>query len=134
MALKLGGLLPVLEVPTEWTDKIGSKVMIGKTSLTMLLSAVIRLRVFYWPTLYKLLRPLRSPLEGWLYKKLSAPKPRGQRRVPMGRKVQPVPKNKSRRFSSVFLAIDAPGEERANCQVDQRAQAESLDAIILKEV
>jgi hypothetical protein len=64
----------VLEVPTEWTDKIGSKVMIGKTSLTMLLS-VIRLRIFYWPVVYKMLRPL-SPLEGWLYKKLSAPRPR----------------------------------------------------------
>ena len=42
--------------------------MIGKTSLTMLLS-VIRLRIFYFPRLYKLMRSL-SPLEGWLYKKL----------------------------------------------------------------
>jgi len=72
-ALKRAGFT-ILEVPTEWTDKIGSKVALGKTSLTMLLS-VVRLRVFYWPILYKLLRPL-SPLEGWLYKKLSAPKPR----------------------------------------------------------
>src|SRR5262249_21736558 len=30
----------VTEVPTEWTDKIGSKVRLGSTSLTMLLSAI----------------------------------------------------------------------------------------------
>jgi glycosyltransferase involved in cell wall biosynthesis len=70
-ALKRSGF-KILEVPTEWTDKIGSKVALGKTSLTMLLS-VIRLRLFYSP-FYKWLRPL-SPLEAWLYKKLSAPKP-----------------------------------------------------------
>jgi glycosyltransferase involved in cell wall biosynthesis len=71
-ALKRAGF-KILEVPTEWTDKIGSKVALGKTSLTMLLS-VIRLRVFYSP-LYRWLRPL-SPLEAWAYKKLSAPRPR----------------------------------------------------------
>ena len=60
----------VLEVPTEWTDKLGSKVALGKTSLTMLLS-VIRLRLVYSP-IYRWLRPLR-PLEAWLYKKLRAP-------------------------------------------------------------
>lgn len=63
----------ILEVPTEWTDKIGSKVALGKTSLTMLLS-VIRLRLVYSP-LYPWLQPLR-PLETWLYKKLRAPPPR----------------------------------------------------------
>ena len=71
-ALKRAGFR-ILEVPTEWTDKIGSKVMLGKTSLTMLLS-VMRLRLFYSP-FYKWLRPL-SPLEGWIYMKLSQPKPR----------------------------------------------------------
>ncbi len=71
-ALKRAGF-KVLEVPTEWTDKIGSKVALGKTSLTMLLS-VIRLRLFYSP-FYSWLRPF-SPLEAWIYKKLSAPKPR----------------------------------------------------------
>jgi hypothetical protein len=70
-ALKRAGLR-VLEVPTEWTDKIGSKVTLGKTSLTMLLS-VIRLRLIYSP-IYRFLRPLR-PLEGWIYKKLKAPQP-----------------------------------------------------------
>src|SRR5262249_12145790 len=30
----------ILEVPTEWTDKIGSKVTLFRTSLTMFLSAV----------------------------------------------------------------------------------------------
>jgi glycosyltransferase involved in cell wall biosynthesis len=63
----------ILEVPTEWTDKIGSKVALGSTSLTMLLS-VIRIRLIYWPWLYILLRPLK-PMEGWLYKKLRAPMP-----------------------------------------------------------
>jgi hypothetical protein len=71
-SLKRAGFT-VREVPTEWTDKIGSKVTLGKTSLTMLLS-VIRLRLFYSP-FYSKLRFL-SPLEAWLYKKLSAPKPR----------------------------------------------------------
>jgi glycosyltransferase involved in cell wall biosynthesis len=70
----------ILEVPTEWTDKIGSKVTLGRTSLTMLLS-VIRLRLVYSP-FYKWLRPLR-PLEAWLYQKLRAPVPlsHGESRV-----------------------------------------------------
>ena len=62
--------LRVLEVPTEWTDKVGSKVALGKTSLTMLLS-VIRLRWIYSP-----LSPLRQcsfPVENWIYRKLNAP-------------------------------------------------------------
>jgi hypothetical protein len=70
-ALKRAGCR-ILEVPTEWTDKMGSKVVLGRTSLTMLLS-VIRLRLIYSP-LYKLLRPLR-PLETWVYLKLKAPLP-----------------------------------------------------------
>jgi len=64
----------ILEVPTEWTDKSGSKVALGLTSLVMFLSAV-RIRIIYWPWLYALLRPLR-PLEGWVYRKLRAPQPR----------------------------------------------------------
>ena len=63
----------ILEVPTEWTDKIGSKVTLFGTSLVMFLSAV-RVRLIYSP-FYKWLRPLR-PLEAWVYKKLSAPPPR----------------------------------------------------------
>jgi glycosyltransferase involved in cell wall biosynthesis len=63
----------ILELPTEWTDKIGSKVALGNTSLSMLLS-VIRIRLIYWPWFYKWLRPLR-PLEAWIYKKLRAPQP-----------------------------------------------------------
>jgi glycosyltransferase involved in cell wall biosynthesis len=62
----------VLEVPTEWTDKVGSKVALGRTSLTMLLS-VVRLRWIYSP-----LAPLRkifTPLELLLYRKLNAPPP-----------------------------------------------------------
>jgi len=62
----------VLEVPTEWTDKAGSKVALGRSSLTMFLS-VVRVRLIYSP-FYKLLRPLR-PLETWVYKKLRAPQP-----------------------------------------------------------
>jgi Glycosyltransferases involved in cell wall biogenesis len=64
----------ILEVPTEWTDKIGSKVTLFRTSLTMFLS-VVRIRLIYLPWLYKLLRPLR-PLETWIYKKLQQPQPR----------------------------------------------------------
>jgi glycosyltransferase involved in cell wall biosynthesis len=62
----------ILEVPTEWTDKAGSKVALGRSSLTMFLS-VVRVRLVYSP-FYKWLRPLR-PLEVWIYKKLRAPQP-----------------------------------------------------------
>jgi glycosyltransferase involved in cell wall biosynthesis len=62
----------ILEVPTEWTDKAGSKVALGRSSLTMFLS-VVRIRLIYSP-FYKLLKPLR-PLEAWAYKKLRAPVP-----------------------------------------------------------
>ena len=67
----------VIEVPTEWTDKVGSKVTASlfRSSLTMFLS-VVRIRLIYLPWLYRLLRPLR-PLETWIYKKLlRAPQPR----------------------------------------------------------
>jgi len=65
----------ILEVPTEWTDRIGSKVTssLFRSSLTMFLS-VLRIRLIYSPV-YPLLRPLR-PLEAWIYKKLRAPQPR----------------------------------------------------------
>ena len=64
----------ILEVPIEWTDKVGSKVTssLFRSSLTMFLS-VVRLRLIYWP-FYQWLKPLR-PLEGWVYKKLRAPQP-----------------------------------------------------------
>jgi glycosyltransferase involved in cell wall biosynthesis len=62
----------VLEVPTEWTDQIGSKVTLFRTSLTMFLSAV-RIRLIYSP-FYTWLRPL-SPLEAWVYTKLRQPRP-----------------------------------------------------------
>lgn len=64
--------LTILEVPTEWTDKAGSKVALGRTSLTMLLS-VIRLWLIYSPL--RGLRPIFTPLENWLYVKLRAPRP-----------------------------------------------------------
>jgi glycosyltransferase involved in cell wall biosynthesis len=76
-ALKRGGF-KILEVPTEWTDKVGSKVTLGRTSLTMLLST-LRLRLVYSP-LYRFLEPLR-PLEGWIYKKLKQPQPLSRRSV-----------------------------------------------------
>jgi hypothetical protein len=63
----------ILEVPTEWTDKIGSKVNVVRTSTVMFLSA-LRIRLIYSP-FYKWLRPLR-PIETWVYKKLRAPTPR----------------------------------------------------------
>jgi len=64
----------ILEVPTEWTDKIGSKVTLFGTSFVMFLS-VVRIWLIYSPRLYKWLRPLR-PLEGWVYRRLRAPQPR----------------------------------------------------------
>ncbi len=65
----------ILEVPTEWTDKAGSKVTASlfRSSLTMFLS-VVRVRLIYSP-FYRWLGPLR-PLEAWLYRKLRAPQPR----------------------------------------------------------
>jgi glycosyltransferase involved in cell wall biosynthesis len=71
-SLKRAGF-KILEVPTEWTDKIGSKVTLFRTSLVMFLS-VVRIRLIYSPRIYRWLRPLR-PLEGWIYKKLRAPQP-----------------------------------------------------------
>ncbi len=74
VALKRAGFT-VQEVPTEWTDKIGSKVTssLFRTSLVMFLSTV-RVRLIYTP-FYRWLGPLR-PVEAWIYKKLRAPLPR----------------------------------------------------------
>jgi glycosyltransferase involved in cell wall biosynthesis len=74
VAMKKAGFR-VLEVPIEWTDVMGSKVTASlfRSSLAMFLS-VVRIRLIYWPWLYRRLRPLR-PLEGWIYKKLGAPQP-----------------------------------------------------------
>jgi glycosyltransferase involved in cell wall biosynthesis len=72
----------ILEVPTEWTDKVGSKVHFFRTSLTMFLSA-LRIRLIYSP-FYAWMRPLR-PLETWVYGKLRAPlapPPSGNNPVP----------------------------------------------------
>lgn len=70
-ALKRNGYR-ILEVPTEWTDKLGSKVRLGRTSLVMFLS-VVRLRIIYSP-FARSLRFLR-PIETWIYLKLRAPPP-----------------------------------------------------------
>jgi glycosyltransferase involved in cell wall biosynthesis len=70
-ALKRQGFT-IREVPTEWTDKIGSKIKLNRGALGILLS-VFRLRLVYSP-FYNWLRPLR-PLEGWIYQKLRAPQP-----------------------------------------------------------
>ena len=62
----------VLEVPTQWTDKAGSKVTASlfRSSLTMFLS-VVRLRLIYSP-FHGMLKGLR-PVEAWVYGKLRAP-------------------------------------------------------------
>ena len=83
----------VLEIPTEWTDKIGSKVRLGRTSLIMFLS-VVRLRIIYSP-FGPVLRFLR-PLERWVYLSLKAPPPlprtqRDKGSVSASRAEQPVP-------------------------------------------
>ena len=59
----------ILETPTEWTDKQGSKVTgsLFRLSLAMLLS-IVRLRVIYSP-LYPWLKPLH-PVAKWVYRKL----------------------------------------------------------------
>jgi len=64
----------VVEIPIEWTDKVGSKVTqtLMRSSFVMFLS-VLRLRIYYSP-LYRWLEPLR-PIEAWIYKKLRAPLP-----------------------------------------------------------
>ena len=78
VALKRAGFR-VMEVPTEWTDKMGSKVTASlfRASLAMFLS-VVRLRLVYSPV-YRWMRPLR-PLEGWIYRRLQAPQP-----LPLGK-------------------------------------------------
>lgn len=70
-ALTHGGMT-VVEMPIEWTDKVGSKVTqsLVRSSLVMFLS-VVRLRLIYSP-LYAWMKPLR-PLEAWIYKRLRAP-------------------------------------------------------------
>lgn len=62
----------ILEVPTEWTDQLGSKIRLNKGAIGIILS-VVRLRLVYSP-FYRLLRPFR-PIEGWIYKQLRAPQP-----------------------------------------------------------
>ena len=91
-AIKRAGFR-IVEVPTEWTDKIGSKVVLGKTSLIMLLSA-IRLRLVYSP-IYKFLRPLR-PIEAWIYQKLKAPQPR------------PLPDSKGQKLPGATAVAQTP--------------------------
>lgn len=63
----------IREVPTTWTDKIGSKMSLNKGALAIILS-VFRLRIIYIPWLYAMMRPLR-PLEAWIYRKLRSPQP-----------------------------------------------------------
>ena len=70
-SLKKAGF-KVREVPTTWTDQIGSTIKLNKGAFGILLS-VVRLRLVYSP-FYNWLRPLR-PLEAWIYKTLRAPQP-----------------------------------------------------------
>ena len=74
-SLKRGGF-KIREEPTEWTDKIGSKVTqtLIRSSLVMFLS-VVRLWLIYSP-FYPWLRKPMGPFETWIYRKLRAPRPR----------------------------------------------------------
>ncbi|HTG44088.1 MAG TPA: glycosyltransferase [Verrucomicrobiae bacterium] len=67
-SLKRSGF-SIREVPTTWTDQIGTKISLNKGALGILLS-VVRLRLVYSP-FYRWLRPL----EAWIYQKLRAPPP-----------------------------------------------------------
>lgn len=87
-SLKRAGFT-VREVPTTWTDQIGSKITLNKGSLGIIFS-VIRLRLVYSP-FYNWLRPLR-PLEGWIYKKLRAPQPLPGPPIPRNKR-EPRPKD-----------------------------------------
>jgi hypothetical protein len=71
----------ILEVPTEWTDKVGSKVTASlfRSSLVMFLS-VFRLWLIY-SGIAKHLQPL-SPLSAWAYRKLRAPHRSGPTQPP----------------------------------------------------
>jgi glycosyltransferase involved in cell wall biosynthesis len=62
----------VLEVPTEWADKLGTRVSLSRAALAWFLS-VVRLRLVYSP-FYRWLAPVR-PVEVWLYRRLGAPPP-----------------------------------------------------------
>lgn len=88
----------VLEVPIEWTDKLGSKVTssLFRSSLVMFLS-VVQLRIIYSP-LNGLLRICR-PMVAWLYRKLRAPQP-----LP-GPVVKPPPRASSEKGPAI-----APGK------------------------
>jgi len=70
-SLKKNGFT-IREIPTTWTDQIGTKIRLNKGAIGILLS-VVRLRLVYSP-FYVMLRPLR-PIEAWIYKKLRAPQP-----------------------------------------------------------
>src|SRR5664280_2473002 len=62
----------IREVPTEWTDKIGTKVKLFGTSLVMFLS-VIRIRPIYWPRLYPgRRRAVQGPRSGLAHKVTAA--------------------------------------------------------------
>lgn len=63
--------ITILEIPTEWTDKTGTKVVLGKTSLVMFLS-VVRLRIIY-SFFYKYFEFILSPFSEWIYRRLAAP-------------------------------------------------------------
>jgi glycosyltransferase involved in cell wall biosynthesis len=64
----------ILEVPIEWTDKMGSQVTrsLFRSSLVMFLS-VVRLRLIYSP--FRSWLAVLRPMEIWLYGKLRAPAP-----------------------------------------------------------
>jgi glycosyltransferase involved in cell wall biosynthesis len=87
-ALKREGF-KIIELPTEWTDQLGSKVKLGKSSFAWVLS-LIRLRIFYSP-LYPIMRVLR-PLEAIIYRLLASPPPRSSKEVAHSRNITLEPK------------------------------------------
>lgn len=140
-SLKKAGFT-IREVPTTWTDKLGSKISLNKGAWGILLS-VVRLRLVYSP-FYDMLRPLR-PLEGWIYNKLRAPQPlpgppilkKRNRDLKDATTSQPVKKNveptrdqdsfESPQVSRSASDFTSSRKERGHSQEQQAEDSKALD-------
>lgn len=109
----------IREVPTVWTDQIGSKISLNKGAFGILLS-VFRLRLVYSP-FYEMLRPFR-PLEAWIYHKLRAPQP-----LP-GPSIPRRPKAKSETAPSSVSSFAPPDVSGASAPTEKGRHREQQKA------